>query len=188
MEKTDVRELARKYGLRVAEKPDSQEICFVPNNDYAAVIDARAPGASAPGPVVDATGRRLGSHDGIHRFTIGQRKGLGIAAPAPLYVVRLDASTRTVVVGSKKDLERSGFDSVGSELDCRRRAAGTRSRLRADPLPSSRLAGDDRTGGRRDGRTSPSTSRSPPSRPARPPCSMTGRKCWGEGGSTDAET
>jgi tRNA-uridine 2-sulfurtransferase len=112
MAKTDVRELARKYGLRVAEKPDSQEICFVPDNDYAAVIDARAPGASKPGPVVDSSGRELGRHDGIHRFTIGQRKGLGIAAPAPLYVVRLDAKARTVVVGTKKELERREFDAA----------------------------------------------------------------------------
>jgi tRNA-uridine 2-sulfurtransferase len=106
LEKTAVRELARRYGLRVAEKPDSQEICFVPNDDYAAVIDARAPGASRPGRIVDTSGREMGRHDGIHRFTIGQRKGLGIAAPAPLYVVRIDAPTRTVVVGSKRDLER----------------------------------------------------------------------------------
>ena len=112
MAKTDVRELARKYGLRVAEKPDSQEICFVPDNDYAAVIDARAPGASKPGAVVDSSGRELGRHDGIHRFTIGQRKGLGIAAPAPLYVVRLDAKTHTVVVGTKQDLERREFDAA----------------------------------------------------------------------------
>jgi tRNA-uridine 2-sulfurtransferase len=111
LEKTTVRELARKYGLRVSEKPDSQEICFVPNDDYAAVIDARAPGAAKPGPVVDTGGRELGHHGGIHRFTVGQRKGLGIAAPAPLYVVRIDAATRTVVVGSRRDLEHHGLEA-----------------------------------------------------------------------------
>ena len=111
MEKTAVRELARKYGLRVASKPDSQEICFVPNNDYAAVIDARAPGASNPGRIVDTTGREVGRHDGVHHFTVGQRKGLGVAAPAPLYVVRIDAAARTVVVGAKKDVERQVLEA-----------------------------------------------------------------------------
>jgi tRNA-uridine 2-sulfurtransferase len=106
LQKTAVRELARKYGLRVAEKRDSQEICFVPGDDYAAVIAARAPGATKPGPIVDTGGREVGRHDGIHRFTVGQRKGLRISAPAPLYVVRIEAATRTVVVGSRRDLER----------------------------------------------------------------------------------
>jgi tRNA-uridine 2-sulfurtransferase len=111
LEKTEVRELARRFGLRVAEKPDSQEICFVPDNDYAAVIEARAPGASKPGRVVDTSGHTVGRHDGIHHFTVGQRKGLGIAAPAPLYVVRIDAATRTVVVGSKRDLEGRSLEA-----------------------------------------------------------------------------
>jgi tRNA-specific 2-thiouridylase len=111
LEKTAVRELARKYGLRVADKPDSQEICFVPGNDYAAVIEARSPDLPGPGPVVDAAGNQVGRHDGIHRFTVGQRKGLGIAAPAPLYVLRVDAPTRTVVVGSRRELERLAFEA-----------------------------------------------------------------------------
>ncbi len=113
LEKTAVRELARKYGLRVADKPDSQEICFVPNDDYAAVIDARAPGASTPGPILDMSGRQVGTHDGIHRFTVGQRKGLGLAARAPLYVVRIDAPSRAVVVGSRQDVERTVFEVSG---------------------------------------------------------------------------
>jgi tRNA-uridine 2-sulfurtransferase len=110
MEKTAVREIARRHGLRVAEKPDSQEICFVPNNDYAAVVEARAPEAPKPGRIVDTTGREVGRHAGIHHFTVGQRRGLGIAAPAPLYVVSLDAATRTVVVGARRDIERRAFD------------------------------------------------------------------------------
>jgi tRNA-uridine 2-sulfurtransferase len=111
MQKTAVRNLAQQYGLRVASKPDSQEICFVPDNDYAAVIDARAPGASKPGRIVDTAGREVGRHEGIHRFTVGQRKGLGVAAPAPLYVVRIDAGAGVVVVGSRKDLERQAFEA-----------------------------------------------------------------------------
>jgi tRNA-uridine 2-sulfurtransferase len=113
LDKTVVRELARARRLPVADKPDSQEICFVPNNDYAAVIDARAPGAAAPGPVVDTSGREVGRHEGIHHFTVGQRKGLGISAPAPLYVVRLDATARPVVVGSKADLEHRVLEATG---------------------------------------------------------------------------
>jgi tRNA-uridine 2-sulfurtransferase len=107
--KTNVRELARERGLPVASKPDSQEICFVPNDDYAAVIDARAPGAAAPGPIVDMSGQQVGRHEGIHHFTVGQRKGLGIASAAPLYVVRLDAAARTVVVGPRAELEHRAF-------------------------------------------------------------------------------
>lgn len=112
LHKTAVRELARAHGLQVADKPDSQEICFVPGNDYASVVEQRAPGAAPPGPVVDGTGRIIGQHDGVHHFTIGQRKGLGIAAPAPLYVVRIDAPSRTVVVGPKSALERTTLNAA----------------------------------------------------------------------------
>ncbi|HEX7486927.1 MAG TPA: tRNA 2-thiouridine(34) synthase MnmA [Vicinamibacterales bacterium] len=113
LHKTAVRELARVHGLRVSEKPDSQEICFVPNNDYATVVAQRAPTAIRPGAVVDSAGRTLGHHDGIHHFTIGQRKGLGISAPAPLYVIKIDAPTRTVVVGSKEELQRTTLEASG---------------------------------------------------------------------------
>jgi tRNA-specific 2-thiouridylase len=112
LHKTAVRELARAHGLPVAEKPDSQEICFVPGNDYAAVVEKRAPGAARPGPVVDTAGHTIGQHGGVHHFTIGQRKGLGIAAATPLYVIRIDAPSRTVVVGPKKALERTTLDAA----------------------------------------------------------------------------
>jgi tRNA-uridine 2-sulfurtransferase len=142
LEKTVVRELARTYGLRVADKPDSQEICFVPNNDYAAVIDARAPSASKPGRVVDTSGREVGRHDGVHHFTVGQRKGLGIAAPAPLYVVRIDAVSRTVVVGTRRDLEHRVLDSAGvnwiaGEPPARPIKAGVQIRYRHPPAQAS---------------------------------------------------
>jgi len=104
MEKGHVRDLARSFGLNVADKPDSQEICFVPGNDYAAVVEQRAADAILHGPVVDTSGRTLGQHSGVHRFTVGQRKGLGISSPAPLFVVGIDAAARTVVVGSKAEL------------------------------------------------------------------------------------
>ena len=113
MEKARVRDLARSYGLNVADKPDSQEICFVPGNDYAAVVEQRAPDGIRPGPVVDTAGRTLGQHAGIHRFTVGQRKGLGISSRAPLFVVRIDAAAQTVVVGSKAELLRKALHATG---------------------------------------------------------------------------
>ncbi len=100
--KEATRALAEKYGLRVANKPDSQDICFVPDGDYAAVIRKLRPEAAAPGDIVDTEGRVLAQHDGVINYTIGQRRGLGIGGLAdPLYVVRLDADTKQVVVGPK---------------------------------------------------------------------------------------
>jgi len=108
MTKGAVREVARRRGLRVADKPDSHEICFVPDGDYAAFIDRRAPEArQVAGVVADTAGRVLGRHDGVHHFTVGQRKGLGVATGAPLYVLRLDAATQTVTVGPREALERA---------------------------------------------------------------------------------
>jgi tRNA-specific 2-thiouridylase len=103
--KDDTRALAEKYGLSVANKPDSQDICFVPNGDYASVIRKLRPEAAAPGEIVDANGHVLGQHDGVVNFTIGQRRGLGIGGLAdPLYVVKLDPDTRQVIVGPKSML------------------------------------------------------------------------------------
>ncbi|MBY5932382.1 tRNA 2-thiouridine(34) synthase MnmA [Tateyamaria omphalii] len=103
--KDDTRALAAKYGLSVADKPDSQDICFVPNGDYASVIRKLRPEAAAPGDIVDHKGRVLGQHDGVINYTIGQRRGLGIGGLAdPLYVVKLDAENRQVVVGPKEML------------------------------------------------------------------------------------
>ncbi|HXX03361.1 MAG TPA: tRNA 2-thiouridine(34) synthase MnmA [Xanthobacteraceae bacterium] len=105
--KAETRELARRFGLTVADKQDSQDICFVPSGHYADVIERLRPGAAAPGEIVDLDGRVLGHHDGIIYFTVGQRRGLGIATGAPLYVVRLDAASRRVVVGPREALRTS---------------------------------------------------------------------------------
>jgi tRNA-specific 2-thiouridylase len=105
--KAETRELARRFGLSVADKEDSQDICFVPSGHYADMIERLRPGAAAPGEIVDLNGRALGTHDGIIHFTVGQRRGLGIAAGAPLYVVRLDAPSRRVVVGPREALRTS---------------------------------------------------------------------------------
>ncbi len=103
--KAETRALAAKYGLPVADKPDSQDICFVPDGNYAAVIEKLRPGAADPGEIVDLDGRVLGQHRGVIHYTVGQRKGLGIGGLSdPLYVVRLDPAARRVVVGPKEAL------------------------------------------------------------------------------------
>ncbi len=107
MTKAQTRELARRFGLPVADKHDSQDICFVPSGRYGDVIERLKPGAAQPGDIVDGEGRVLGSHPGIIHFTVGQRRGLGIAAGHPLYVVRLDAASRRVVVGPREALRTS---------------------------------------------------------------------------------
>ncbi|GIT92146.1 tRNA-specific 2-thiouridylase MnmA [Jannaschia pagri] len=104
-DKAATRALAAKYGLPVADKPDSQDICFVPNGDYASVIEKLRPGAGEPGHIVDLDGKPLGTHHGVIHYTIGQRRGLGIGGLSePLYVVKLDPETRQVVVGPKSAL------------------------------------------------------------------------------------
>jgi tRNA-uridine 2-sulfurtransferase len=102
--KDETRALARRFGLAVADKPDSQDICFVPKGSYAAVVERLEPEAMAAGDIVDRCGRLLGHHTGIARFTVGQRRGLGIAAAHPLYVLRIDPETRRVVVGPRAAL------------------------------------------------------------------------------------
>ena len=97
--KEETRALARRFGLVVADKPDSQDICFIPQGSYARLVERLRPEAGEPGDIVDATGRILGRHRGIAHFTVGQRKGLGIAASEPFYVLRLDPEERRVVVG-----------------------------------------------------------------------------------------
>jgi tRNA-specific 2-thiouridylase len=114
MNKDRTRELAREFALPVAEKSDSQEICFVPNGDYAAFMDSwvREKGiapAATRGQIVSTGGRTLGEHSGVHHFTVGQRKGLGIATGEPLYVIATEPATRRVVVGRNDDLLRSSL-------------------------------------------------------------------------------
>jgi tRNA-specific 2-thiouridylase len=107
MTKPETRELARRFGLQVADKHDSQDICFVPTGRYTDIVERLRPGAADPGDIVDLAGRVIGRHDGIIHFTVGQRRGLGVAAGHPLYVVQLDAATRRVIVGPREALRRS---------------------------------------------------------------------------------
>lgn len=104
LEKSETRALARRFALPVADKRDSQDICFVPQGSYADVVARLAPEAGEAGEIVDESGRVLGRHRGIGRFTVGQRKGIGLAAPEPLYVLRIDPERRRVIVGPRAAL------------------------------------------------------------------------------------
>ncbi len=106
MQKDEVRARARKLGLAVAEKPESQDICFVPDGDYARLLRARQPELFRPGPVLDSAGKVLGTHCGAAGFTVGQRKGLGLAFGERRYVVRIDAAKNAVVLGSEREAQQ----------------------------------------------------------------------------------
>lgn len=146
MVKGEVRDLAVQFDLPVAGKPESYEICFVPNGDYAAFIDAWLKEKSAEKPadtgaIVDEAGRQLGRHDGAHHFTVGQRKGLGIAAPEPLYVISTDPKAQTVTVGANASLLRStlvvkGINWVSWAGLCAPARAHVRIRNRHLPAPA----------------------------------------------------
>ena len=109
MTKPEVRRLAAHFSLRVAEKGESQEICFIPDNDYVRFLEEERGALDLAGEIVDSRGRILGKHDGTYRYTVGQRKGLGIAHPHPLYVLRVDSGRKEVVVGSRDELYAAGL-------------------------------------------------------------------------------
>ncbi len=109
MEKTETREHARRFGLEVAEKPDSQDICFVPTGGYASVVSKLRPGSLEAGEIVHIDGRVLGQHQGIINYTIGQRRGLGISSQDPLYVIRLEPETHRVIVGPYSALAKTSI-------------------------------------------------------------------------------
>jgi tRNA-uridine 2-sulfurtransferase len=150
LEKADVRRLARERGLITADKAESQEICFVPDGDQAAFVERHSAPEDRSGPVVDGEGRALGGHQGVHRFTVGQRRGLGVAGPHPLYVLEVRPESRTVVVGEQRELDRSGLVArdvnwISGHPPRSEVRAGVRIRHRAaeavatvEPLPDSR--------------------------------------------------
>jgi tRNA-uridine 2-sulfurtransferase len=112
MDKAAVRDYARSLELPVAAKPDSHEICFVPDGDHAGFLDRHA-GLASAGAIRSVDGRVVGRHDGVHRFTVGQRKGLGLSSPIPLYVVDIDAAAQTVTVGPRESLDRLELTASG---------------------------------------------------------------------------
>jgi tRNA-specific 2-thiouridylase len=154
MTKPEVREFARQHGLKLAEKPDSQEICFVPNGDYKRFIDAylEEQGEALPdtsGELVTTSGEVVGTHNGIHNFTVGQRKGLGVATGSPLYVIQLKGDAHQVVVGPGEELltrtltaKRLNWVSIPSLTDPLRVTAKIRHRHEASPAIVE-PAGDD---------------------------------------------
>jgi tRNA-specific 2-thiouridylase len=152
LQKDEVRALARERGLPTADKAESQEICFVPDGDYAGFVE-RSAGAAAVsgGRILDQAGRTLGRHGGIHRFTVGQRKGLGLSSPGPLYVLRVVPDTQAVVVGSEAELAGTklvardvNWVSIDAPKTTRRAAVKIRYRhpeaaATLDPLPGDRV-------------------------------------------------
>ena len=148
IDKPAVRALARELGLSVAEKPDSHEICFVPDGDHATFLE-RHGAAPTAGAIRDASGRVVGRHEGVHRFTVGQRKGLGLSSPIPLYVVGIDAAASTVTVGPREALDRRELDGVRRELDCGNTAPRREQDHGANPPPPPRRSRDDRAHGRK---------------------------------------
>jgi tRNA-uridine 2-sulfurtransferase len=145
MAKPAVRALADRFGLRVAAKPDSQDICFVPSGKYADVVAKLRPGAIEPGEIVHVDGRVLGQHAGVIHYTVGQRRGLGVATGEPLFVVRLDSAARRVIVGPRealavqrialKDVNWIG-GAVASEDDLHDRDVLVRVRSTRPPVPA----------------------------------------------------
>jgi tRNA-specific 2-thiouridylase len=112
LRKPEVRELARGFGLPVAEKPESQDICFVGKGQYASFVAKRRNDLTTPGAIVDLAGRVLGEHRGLLHYTVGQRKGLGIAAREPLFVLRLDTVENRLIVGTRADMRFSHLDAT----------------------------------------------------------------------------
>ncbi len=150
-----MRELARKHGLALAEKPDSQEICFVPGGDYKRFIDAylAESGEGLPdtaGELVTASGEVIGEHGGIHNFTVGQRKGLGVATGSPLYVIQINGADKQVVVGGEEHLysrtlraRRVNFISVEGLREPMRVSVKIRHRHEAAPAVLEKTAADE---------------------------------------------
>jgi tRNA-uridine 2-sulfurtransferase len=147
MSKPEVRQVAREQNLAVAEKAESQEICFVPDGDYAGFIDRYLAAEDAAeqipgeGELIDSAGRVVGKHDGIHRFTVGQRRGIGIAAARPLYVISIDAPTNKVVIGGSDELLSTEFTATGVnwialENPTTPVRAEVRVRYRHEPVPA----------------------------------------------------
>jgi tRNA-specific 2-thiouridylase len=152
--KPDVRRIARSLGLATADKPESQEICFVPGGDYRAELARRAGWTAAPGSMVDADGAIVGRHAGAAGYTVGQRKGLGVSLGEPRYVSRIDPDTNVIQLGRRQDLEtrRFALERVSFTADTapgESFTAAVRIRHRADPVPAviSRWTGEpDRVG------------------------------------------
>jgi tRNA-specific 2-thiouridylase len=143
--KSETRALADRFGLAVADKPDSQDICFVPTGGYADIVAKLRPGAIEPGEIVHVDGRVLGRHAGVIHYTVGQRRGLGVATGEPLFVVKVDAESRRVIVGPREALKIARIalkdvnwigEPVAAEDDLNGRAVLARVRSTRAPVPA----------------------------------------------------
>ncbi len=139
--KDETRAIARRFDLPVAVKPDSQDICFVPDGNYAGLVERLRPGAIEAGEIVHVDGRVLGRHEGIIHYTVGQRKGLGLGGGPPLYVIRLDAAARRVVVGprgalGRKAIRLSGVNWLGEAEGPVARPVQVKIRSTREPVPA----------------------------------------------------
>ena len=140
--KAETRSIAARFGLPVASKPDSQELCFAPSGDAGAFVRSSAPQLVADGQIVDTGGRILGTHDGTFAFTVGQRRGIGVALGAPAYVLEKDAAANRVVVGPQELLSRRGLEAdrlswiAGSPPADGPFEASAQIRYRADAVPA----------------------------------------------------
>jgi tRNA-uridine 2-sulfurtransferase len=149
--KPEVRDVARRHGLATAEKPESQEICFVPGGDYRTALKTRAGWRETPGPLLDTDGVQVGEHRGAAAYTVGQRQGLGVALGEPRYVSNIDAQTNVVTLGRREDLYRRDFDLekvsfvAGTPPEPTEFQTSVRIRHRADPVPATvrRLSSDE---------------------------------------------
>ena len=182
--KDETRALARRFGLAVADKPDSQDICFVPQGSYVRLVEQLRPEAGEPGDIVDLAGRVLGRHRGIAHFTVGQRKGLGVAAAEPLYVLRLDPEERRVVVGPRAALAetRLSLGEVNWLGPSATPGMAVAAKLRSTQSPVAATFYSGRHP------AMPSWSSPPPRvrwRRARPLCSTTASACSAAAGSAD---
>jgi tRNA-specific 2-thiouridylase len=150
MTKQEVRALASHYGLRVAEKGESQEICFVPDDDYVRFLEEARGKESMSGNIVDCRGNVLARHEGTYRYTVGQRKGLGVAHPHPLYVLGVDAGRKEVIVGGMEELAADGLVATNVnwiapppdspfEATCKIRYRQKQIACRIIPLPGNRV-------------------------------------------------
>jgi tRNA-specific 2-thiouridylase len=138
--KDEIREKAKELGLPVHSKPDSQEICFVPDNDYAGLVERSTPDAVEEGDIVDLDGKVLGTHPGHQHYTIGQRRGIGVALGHPLYVIDKNADTNRITVGTKESLLATGCmareTNWHEEATTSFRSCTAKIRYNADPVPA----------------------------------------------------
>jgi len=141
MQKSAVRQLADDFDLPVFNKPDSQEICFVPDNDYAKLVERRTPGGFDTGSILDTEGKIIGEHAGQQHFTLGQRRGVGVALGYPIYVVDKNPAANTVTVGGKDDLLSSGLHATQTnwlidDIPTEWRECEAKVRYNSDPVPA----------------------------------------------------